>query len=137
VVDYSTTPMRIVKTVQAGKGAGHTAELKRKNLAIVINHTDKFVTLMNTLTHEKIADISVSNITDANVGVVQTQSHPEYHFSKDGRYFYLFLTEEGAFVKVDLTTKQLAQRLDIGGQLAMGAFVESGDNEDTAEHGRN
>jgi len=123
VVDHSTTPMSIVKTVVAGKGAGHTAELKSKNIAIVINHTDKFVTVMNTLTHTKIADIQVSNIPESDVGLVQTQSHPEYHFSKDGRYFYLFLTEEGALVKVDLTTNTMLERLDIGGQLAMGSFV--------------
>ena len=135
VVDYSTTPMSIVKTVTAGKGAGHTAELKHKNIAIVINHTDKFVTVMNTLTHTKIADIAVSNIADADVGLVQTQSHPEYHFSKDGRYFYLFLTEEGALVKVDLTTNKLVERLDIGGKLAMGSFVsnKNGTSHDTNE----
>ncbi|CAA6803750.1 MAG: Unknown protein [uncultured Sulfurovum sp.] len=127
IVDYSTTPMSIVKTITAGKGAGHTAELKHKNIAVVINHTDKFVTLMNTLTHTKIADIQVSNIPDSDVGVVQTQSHPEYHFSKDGRYFYLFLTEEAALVKVDLTTNTLVQRLDIGGKIPMGSFVSSKD----------
>lgn len=125
IVDYSTTPMSIVKTITAGKGAGHTAELKHKNIAVVINHTDKFITLMNTLTHTKIADIQVSNVPDSDVGVVQTQSHPEYHFSKDGRYFYLFLTEEGALVKVDLNTKKVVQRLEIGGHLSMGSFVSS------------
>ena len=134
IIDYSTTPMRIIKTVTAGKGAGHTAELKHKNIAIVINHTDKFVTLMDTLTHSKIADIPVSNIPDSDVGIVQTQSHPEYHFSKDGRYFYLFLTEEGALVKIDLTTKSVIQRLEIGGHLSMGSFVSS---KDTTKHSSN
>ncbi len=80
---------------------------------------------MNTLTHTKIADIQVSNVPDSDVGVVQTQSHPEYHFSKDGRYFYLFLTEEAALVKVDLTTNTLVQRLDIGGKIPMGSFVST------------
>jgi len=125
VVDYTSTPMSIVKTVQAGKGAGHTDEMKHNNIAIVINHKDKFITVMNTLNHTKIADIQVSNIPDNEVGVVQTQSHPKYHFSKDGRYFYIFLTEEGALVKVDLVEKKVVQRLEIGGKLAMGSFVES------------
>lgn len=126
VVDYaSEATMKVVKTIQAGKGAGHTDEMKHNNIAVVINHKDKFITLMNTLTHEKIADIVVSKLTDSELGSVQTQSHPKYHFSEDGRYFYLFLTEEGALVKVDLTTKQVAQYLAIGGKLAMGSFVES------------
>ena len=125
VVDYSTSPMKIIKTIQAGKGAGHTDEMKHGNMAVVINHKDSFITLMNTLTNEKIADIEVSKLAKSELGTVQTQSHPKYHFSQDGRYFYMFLTEEGALVKVDLTTLQVAQRLEIGGKLAMGSFVES------------
>ena len=121
IVDYSSTPMKITKTIKAGKGAGHTDEMEHKSLAVVINHKDSFITLMNTQTDEKIADIKVSNLDE--VGTVQTQSHPQYHFSEDGRYFYLFLTEEGAFVKVDLIEKRVVQRLEIGGKLAMGTFV--------------
>ena len=123
VIDYTTTPMRIIKRVQAGIGAGHAAEMKHNNLAVIINHKDTFITLMDTTTHDKIADIKVSNLTTITG---QSQSHPAYHFSKDGRYFYLFLTQEGAFVKVDLTTKKVVQRLEIGGELAMGSFVSSG-----------
>jgi NMD protein affecting ribosome stability and mRNA decay len=123
IIDYTSTPMRIVKTVQAGKGAGHTDEMKHNQIAVVINHKDKFITLMNTQNHTKIADIEVSSLNE--VGTVQTHSHPQYHFSKDGRYFYLFLTEEGALVKVDLIDKKVVERLEIGGKLAMGSFVES------------
>jgi len=125
VVDYSLEPMKIVKTVEAGKGAGHTDEMKHNNIAVVINHKDKFITLMNTINHTKIADIQVSNIPDDEVGVVQTQSHPKYHFSEDGRYFYLFLTEEGELVKVDLEEKKVVDRLEIGGKLAMGSFIKT------------
>lgn len=123
IVDYSQSPMRIEKIVPAGKGAGHTDEFKHGNIAVVINHKDKFITVMNTLDNTKIADIDVSEIPDDLVGKVQTQSHPQYHFSRDGRYFYMFLTEEGALVKVDLQTKEVADRLDIGGKIAMGSFV--------------
>lgn len=123
VIDYTSTPMRILKTLQAGKGAGHTDEMEHNQIAIVINHKDSFITLMNTQNHTKIANIKVSNLNE--VGTVQTQSHPQYHFSKDGRYFYLFLTEEGALVKVDLVEKKVVQRLEIGGKLAMGSFVKS------------
>ena len=124
VVNYTSSPMNIIKTVQAGMGAGHTAETGHSNVAIVINHKDSFITLMNTQTHDKIADIEVSNLSKDELGSVQTQSHPEYHFSPDGRYFYLFLTQEGALVKVDLTSKKVVERLEIGGKLAMGSFLE-------------
>lgn len=124
VVNYTSSPMNIIKTVQAGMGAGHTVETEHSNVAIVINHKDSFITLMNAQTHDKIADIEVSNLSKDELGSVQTQSHPEYHFSPDGRYFYLFLTQEGALVKVDLTSKKVVERLEIGGKLAMGSFLE-------------
>ncbi len=127
IVDYSSSPMKIIKTVQAGKGAGHTAQMEHGhlgNIAVVINHKDRFITVMNTDTDTKIADINVSTLPQSDMGKVQTQSHPQYHFSKDGRYFYIFLTQEGAFVKVDLDTKQVVDRLDIGGKIAMGSFIE-------------
>ncbi len=129
IVDYSTSPMHIIKTIKAGMGAGHTAEMKHGNIAVVINHKDSFITLMNTQTHEKIADIEVSKLAKDELGSVQTQAHPKYHFSRDGHYFYMFLTEEGAFVKVDLTTKKVVDYLSIGGKLAMGSFVEIKDKE--------
>ncbi len=123
IVNYANSPMSIEKIIPAGKGAGHTAEFKHGNIAVVINHKDKFITLMNTSTNEKIADINVSEVDDSLVGNVQTQAHPQYHFSKDGKYFYMFLTEEGELVKVNLETKEVEERLDIGGKIAMGSFV--------------
>ncbi|MCB4746587.1 MAG: hypothetical protein LGB68_05510, partial [Sulfurovum sp.] len=49
----------------------------------------------------------------------------------DGRYFYMFLTEEGSLVKVDLSAKKVVQRLEIGGKLAMGSFVVSHGQRDS------
>ena len=124
IVNYAESPMRIEKIVPAGKGAGHTAEYKHGPIAVVINHKDRFITVMNTANNTKIADINVSDVPDDQIGRVQTQAHPQYHFSRDGRYFYLFLTEEGALVKVDLQNQEVADRLDIGGKIAMGTFLE-------------
>ncbi len=128
VVDYSTSPMNIVKILKAGSGAGHTAQMEHSHvgdIAVVINHKDRFITVINTQTDTKLADINVSNLGTDKIGKVQTQSHPQYHFSKDGRYFYLFLTEEGALVKIDLDTKEVVDRLEIGGKIAMGSFIEA------------
>ena len=127
IVDYSGDSMKVIKTLQAGFGAGHTAQMEHSHagdIAVIINHKDKFITVMNTQTDTKIADIDVSNLGADKIGKVQTQSHPKYHFSKDGKYFYLFLTEEGALVKVDLDTKKVVDRLEIGGKIAMGSFIQ-------------
>ena len=128
IIDYATAPMQIQKTVQAGLGAGHTAQMEHGymgDIAIVINHKDRFITVINTETDTKIADINVSTLSDDIIGQVQTQSHPQYHFSEDGKYFYIFLTEEGALVKVDLDKKQVVDRLDLGGKIAMGSFIKT------------
>ena len=125
VIDYSSEKMKIIKSVKAGLGAGHMDEMKHgyNDMAIIINHKDKFITLMDTRTNNKIADITVSLLPDSKIGEVQTQSHPKYYFSPDGKYFYMFLTEEGSLVKVDLIQKKVVKRLKIGGKIAMGTFV--------------
>ena len=123
VVDYSTTPMHIVKTIAAGKGAGHTLEMKKQNIAVVINHKDKFITLINTATHTKIKDIVVSQLPDSDVGQVQIQAHTQYRFSDDEKYFYMALTEEGKLIKVNLDTDAVTSA-DVDGKLTMGSFVK-------------
>jgi len=59
IVRYDKSPMKIEKIVPAGKGAGHAKEFEHGNIAVVINHKDKFITVMNTATNTKIADINV------------------------------------------------------------------------------
>ena len=123
VVDYSTTPMHIVKAIDAGKGAGHSIEMKHQNKAVVINHTDKFISLIDTVTHTKIKDIVVSQLPDSDVGQVQIQAHTQYHFSDDEKYFYMALTEEGKLIKVNLDTGAVTSA-DVGGKLTMSAFCK-------------
>jgi len=121
IVNYQT--MQIVKTFKAGKGAGHTAMIPQKNLAIIINHKDRFITVVDTKTDEKIKDILVSGVFEDFVGRKTIQAHPKYHASKDGKYFYAFLTEEGAFYRVDLDKLELDKRLIVGGHPAQGSFI--------------
>jgi YVTN family beta-propeller protein len=125
VIDYSTVPMQITKILDAGKGAGHTAVSPDGKKAVVINHNDKFITLIDTATDTKIADIIVSELDDSNVGQVQIQAHTQYHFSDDGRYFYMALTEEGELIKVDLKLQEPIKRVHVlSGKLTMGSFIK-------------
>jgi YVTN family beta-propeller protein len=121
VVDY--TRMQVVKTFKAGKGAGHTFFIPQRNYAFVINHKDYFITVADMKTNEKIKDIPVSGLTHLR-GKKTLQAHPGYYVSKDWKYFYMFLTEEGAFIRVDLDTLSLAGKIDVGGKPAQGSFVE-------------
>jgi len=121
VVDYEK--MKIAKTIQAGKGAGHTVMIPQKDLAIVINHKDVFVTMVDTKTNTKIADLTVSD-HDEWVGEKTIQAHPKYHVSKDGKYFYAFLTEEGVMYEMDLDTLKITRTVEVGGKPAQGSFVK-------------
>ena len=121
IVDYEK--MEIAKTLQAGKGAGHTVMISEKNLAVVINHKDVFVTIVDTETNTKIADITVSN-HDEWVGNKTIQAHPKYHVSKDSKYFYAFLTEEGVMYEMDLDTLRISRSVEVDGKPAQGSFVK-------------
>jgi hypothetical protein len=121
IVDYEK--MEIAKTLQAGKGAGHTVMAKKKNLAIIINHKDVFVTIVDLKTNTKIADVTVSD-HDEWVGSKTIQAHPKYHVSENGRWFYAFLTEEGVMYEMDLDTLKITRTLEVGGKPAQGSFVK-------------
>ena len=121
IVDYAK--MEISKTIQAGKGAGHTVMIPQKNLAVIINHKDVFVTMVDIKTNTKIADIAVST-HDEWVGDKTIQAHPKYHVSKDGKYFYAFLTEEGVMYEMDLDTLRISRTVEVGGKPAQGSFVK-------------
>lgn len=121
IVNYED--MNVTNTLQAGAGAGHTMMVPQKNLAVVINHKDIFVTVVNTLTNEKVADVNVSYAT-SSVGVDTIQAHPSYHVSDDGKYFYAVLTEEGLMYELNLDTLKVTRTLWLGGQPAMGTFVK-------------
>ncbi len=121
IVDYEK--MSILKTIEAGIGAGHTVMVPQKNLAVVINHKDTFVTIIDTKKNEKITDVTVSNAEDL-VGTTTIQAHPKYHVSENGRYFYAFLTEEGKMYKLDLDKLKLKKTVYVGGKPAQGSFVK-------------
>jgi len=121
VVDYEN--MSIKNLIKAGKGAGHVSFVPEKNLALIINHKDVFITAVDMRTDEKIKDIKVSN-SDNLVGNSTIQAHTQYYVSEDNKYFYSFLTSDGLMYKVDLDTLCLVQTLDVGGMPAMGTFVK-------------
>lgn len=121
IINYET--MKIEKTLQAGKGAGHTYMIPKKDLAIVINHKDVFVTVVDLKTNTKIKDVRVSNLDDL-VGKATIQAHPKYYASPDGKYFYAYLTEEGVLYEMSLETFEVTRRLHVGGKPAQGSFVK-------------
>jgi hypothetical protein len=50
--------MSIVNVVESGSGSGHTTFCISQPIAIKTNHTDTFMTLIDTNNHTKLGDIT-------------------------------------------------------------------------------
>jgi len=110
VVDLDT--WSIIKTYNIGLGGGHVNFSTPLDLAVVTNHFDQDITIINYMTDE-IWNVKVSddpNETDGNF----IQSHLNF-ISPDGNFFYIFAHTEGIFVEVDLRTKQVSRTYETGG----------------------
>ena len=114
--------MEVVKTVETGAGAGHTTFVPQRNLAVVTNHKDTFVTIIDTTTHTKITDVKVSEGEYSNV-ILQSHSsfvHPDMNF------FYAFATADGIFYELDLRTLEVSRTVKSGGTPLQGVFMCQG-----------
>jgi len=114
--------MQVVETVKAGLGAGHTTFVPERNLAVVTNHKDKFVTIIDTTTHTKVTDVKVSG-PSINDEILQSHSsfvHP------DMNYFYAFATDNGVFYELDLETLEVSRTLETEGTPLQGVFMCQG-----------
>ncbi|MCK5725449.1 MAG: hypothetical protein KAH22_01340 [Thiotrichaceae bacterium] len=104
--------MTTVKTLNAGKGAGHVVFVPEKNLALIVNHNDTFMTAINMTTHEKIKDIPVARDSpDFNTAL---QAHTG-RVSPDKKYFYNFATDSGTFFRLNLETLAVDKEIYVGG----------------------
>jgi len=114
--------MEVVKTVKAGLGAGHTTFVPERNLAVVTNHKDTFITIIDTTTHTKKVNVEVSG-PSINGEILQSHSsfvHPNMDF------FYAFATDNGVFYELDLETLEVSRIVETGGTPLQGVFMCQG-----------
>ncbi len=107
VLDSGT--LDIVAVIDSGKGSGHTRFVPARHLAIVTNHKDTFITLIDIDTLHKVADIPV---TDACPFPGRKSQGHTTGLSPDSRYFYMAASCAGELVRLDLDSYQL-ERLDV------------------------
>jgi len=110
----NTCSMKVVKVLQAKLGAAHVEFSKKYNLAIITNHFDPNITIidMNKLTVKKHLTISHHKFDPKTKHLLQ----PHFSYiSKDGKYFYTFATQDGNFLKIDLRTLKIIDTLHTGG----------------------
>ncbi len=115
--------MKVVKTIEAGLGAGHTTFVPERNIAIVTNHRDTFITIVDTVKHQKMTNITVSG-ESINDEILQSHSsfvHPNMNF------FYAFATDNGIFYELDLETLSVTRTLKTGGTPLQGVFMCQGE----------
>lgn len=106
--------MEIDKILHAKLGAAHIEFSASQKVAIVTNHFDEHLTIidMNSLTVKRQLRISNHHFDSSNKHLLQ----PHFSYlSKDGRYFYTFATQDGDFLKIDLKTLEIIEKLHTGG----------------------
>jgi len=116
--------MSIVNIVASGLGSGHTTFNAAKNIAIETNHTDTFMTLIDTNNHIKLGDIS--GVASAPTDGYKSQSHTS-SFDPDpmmSGMFYTAASQDGNLIEIDavsgIVTRTLS--LDTDGYIIQGTY---------------
>ena len=109
----------LVSTIETGLGTGHTRFVPSRMMAIVTNHHDTFVTVINTETHSKITDIEVSG---SKINGEILQSHTNY-VSPDNSFYYAFASDNGIFYEINLQSLSVSRTLNTGGVPVQGSFI--------------
>jgi len=116
-----SSDLGFVKYLKAGFGAGHVSFSRSKNLALVTNHQDNYVTAINYKTHKRIKHIPVQ-FKRANIFGL-TQSHAPY-IEPSGRYYYNFWSDGGVFFRIDLNSLTTDKSVYVGGIPIQGNYYE-------------
>ena len=107
--------MDIEKVIEAKLGAAHIEFSDKENLAIITNHFSNFLTIvdMRTLRVKKSIRIGFNHEFDSNHKHL-FQPHFSY-VDPSGEFYYTFATQDGDFLKIDLKTLEIVDRIHTGG----------------------
>ena len=107
--------MNIIKVLPAKLGAAHIEFSKSRNLAIVTNHFSNILTFidLDDLSIKKELRIGFHHQFDPNDKHL-FQPHFSY-VSPDGQYYYTFATQDGDFLKIDLDSLEIVDKIHVGG----------------------
>ncbi|NOQ14780.1 MAG: hypothetical protein GQ583_09955 [Methyloprofundus sp.] len=128
----------LISTIATGKGTGHTRFVPARKLAIVTNHDDDFVTVIDTESHTLRDTIKFDKLDFVNavpeVNQIK-QSHTSY-VSPDNMYYYAFASAYGIFFEIDLSKEKLeiTNTLYTDGVPVQGSFLNSDYFSSSATH---
>ena len=117
----NTKTMRIKKVIESGFGAGHVAFSRQRGLAIVTNHLDNYVTIIDYKHHKFLKNVALNFPREAIFNL--TQSHMQ-HVSEDGEYYYNFWSDGGRFFRINLDTLAVDGSVYVGGVPIQGNFYK-------------
>ncbi len=126
VVEPAKSGFKFCKPIKAGAGSGHVFfnPQSKMGVGVIVNHTDKFVTLFDQEKHVAIKNVEVASLPPAGK---KSQAHTSA-IGAGGRYFYGAASLDGEFYRIDLRsrTKDTVLDLDTYGAKAnplQGSFV--------------
>ncbi len=107
--------MQVVKVLDAALGAAHIEFSDSLGLAIVTNHWSNEVTIIDLATQSVKKRLIISTTQEFHEDAPHLlQPHFSY-LSKDGKYFYTLATQDGDFLKINLETLEVEDKLHVGG----------------------
>ena len=114
--------MSIVNVVASGSGSGHTTFDSSANIAIETNHTDTFMTLIDTNTHRKLVDITGVATTPAAGN--KSQSHTSSFDPMSSGMFYTAASQDGNLIEIDAISGNITRTLslDTDGYIIQGTY---------------
>ncbi|MDX2448673.1 MAG: hypothetical protein QNK29_15895 [Desulfobacterales bacterium] len=116
--------MKVKKVIEVGLGAGHATFVPKGNQAIITNHNDTFVSVIDTDNHEWVRNVEVASSASPDY---KSQAHTS-GVSLDEQYFYSAASHDGIFYRIDLHTWVVEQALSVDANMLMGSFIWDGDN---------
>ncbi len=111
--------MMVEAVADVGKGAGHTVFAPDRNIAIVTNHNDTFISVIDITTHTNIQNITVAGTPPAGR---KSQGHTA-SVSPDENFYYGIASQEGKFYEIDLDQMAITRSLYLDGYTLQGSFL--------------
>lgn len=103
---FDKDTQQIIAQIPTGKGSGHTRFKADGNLAVAVNHFDKFVSVIDARNHRLIQNIEITQLNPQPAPRNRTQGHTT---DIKGDKFYVMASLDAIFYEIDLTTLQISR----------------------------
>lgn len=113
--------MQVEKVIESGQGSAHTRFIPEREIAIITNHQDTFVTIVDTNSNEKLQDVTVSP-AQQNGQILQSHTN---HVNEDADAYYAFASDSGTFFELDLDALAVSRTVFTDGTPRQGVFINA------------